>query len=150
MTYFQTIKSNDMETIIEQQISLYKTPEERLEILTTACIRYEKEIETLSTACKILFEKLDKLTNTTNQTKTLGQNLDNPIIVTIKNVYQLEDYEYKDKVLTVYLIEFDEFIDKLYLHRIKGNLDGLSSGSKVIFKVDGDRIKDFRPVKNII
>lgn len=134
--------------IIEQteQNTLSYTTEQRVQMLTRSCIRYEDEIATLNSACKMLFEKLDKLEN---KSKTLEQNLDNPFIATIKNVYQLEDYEYKDKVLTVYLMEFDEFIDKLYLHRIKGNLDGLSSGSKAIFKVDGDRIKDFRAVKNI-
>lgn len=135
-----------MENLTAEQTkrnTLSYTTEERLDMLTRACVRYEKDFE-------VLFKELGKLTNALNEVKTLNQNLDNPIIATIKNVYQLEDYDYKDKVLTVYLVEFDEFIDKLYLHRIKGNLDGLFSGAKATFKIDGDRIKDFRSIKNTI
>jgi hypothetical protein len=133
----------------EKTLRVYTT-EERLEMLTLCCMRYEKAIDDLVLQNTIMQAKVKNISEKLNQYKNKDLNLDNPIVATIKSVYQLEDYEYKEKILTVYMIEFDEFIDKLYLHRSKGNLDGLQQGSKATFKIEGDRIKDFKSIKNIM
>lgn len=138
-----------MESLTKEQTKkdIPYTSEERIEILHNACARYEREIRILSIRYRVLSDRFDKFKDSV---KIVEQNPDKPIVATIKSVYQLEDYEYKDKVLTIYLMEFDEFIDKLYLHRTKGNMDGLLPGAKATFKVEGDKLKDFKPIKNII
>lgn len=95
-------------------------------------------------------ERLKQEIKEIKQVNRLKNTEDNSIIATIQNTYQLEDYEFKGKILTVFLLEFKEYTDRLYLHRIKGNLEGLTEGSKVIFKVDGDKVKDLKVIKNII
>ena len=122
------------------------TAQERLDMITPALIRFEKVIEQLKADVVRLNAEVKKLENT--QFDPISSN--NQIIATIKNVYQLEDYPYKDKILTVYMLEFDEFVDKLYLHRIQGNVDGLYSGAKATFKLDGDKIRDFKQIRSII
>ena len=131
--------------ITEEKVSV----EVLVDMIIKDLILQREKVKDLSADNMALATKLAKLEERVNKLNSVRIYDDNSIIATIKNVYQLDDYPYKDKILTVYMIDFEEFTERLYLHRVKDNFDGLQSGCKATFKVEGDRIKDFKSIKNI-
>lgn len=126
----------------------YNIEEDVISMLTLKVKQLESKVGYHSGKLEYLSDKIEYLEKQMNLPKV--EEIDEPIIATLKTIYRLESYNAGGKDIYVHCVELNEYTNKLFWHMQKKTMDQISIGTKILFKLDGDRIKDAKIINEQI
>jgi hypothetical protein len=76
------------------------------------------------------------------------EETDNILIGTIKEVYYVKEYEYRDRVFEQFLVTLEDN-KKYYVDKFKSSKPRMEDGHKISYEIDGNKLRNVRILTEI-
>jgi hypothetical protein len=76
------------------------------------------------------------------------EETDNILIGTIKDVYFVKEYEYRDRVFEQFLLTLEDN-KKYYVDKFKSSKPRMEDGHKISYEIDGNKLRNVRVLTEI-